>query len=326
MGAGAFGELFQIHNDPRARDQLAYHMIRVVLELHQLMKNSDYDETLIRYLCHPHSAWPQYPDPVDLYLVRAFGGKEEALTYLTDQYGWFWPVAPAKASRSKTGSVKDFSFPLGSAFAAVSGRGPRSNPSSQSSYWKRMLEYNIDWGIPEAAYAGDPPSPAEVSAMVREMVKETCSVAIAFVRSGAKFADDEAMPFYNIDWGIPEAAYAGDPPSPAEVSAMVREMVKETCSVAIAFVRSGAKFADDEAMPGFTGFQLRERSIFGPAKNPFRFGVSPQLEGLARIMSVDSPEDEEEKEDSDEDQSDDLSEEDRNNDAADRDSRDSSSA
>ncbi|KAH9083981.1 hypothetical protein LEN26_020976 [Aphanomyces euteiches] len=254
MGAGAFGELFQIHNDPRARDQLAYHMIRVVLELHQLMKNSDYDETLIRYLCHPHSAWPQYPDPVDLYL-----------------YGWFWPVAPAKASRSKTGSVKDFSFPLGSAFAAVSGRGPRSNPSSQSSYWKRMLEYNIDWGIPEAAYAGDPPSPAEVSAMVREMVKETCSVAIAFVRSGAKFADDEAM-------------------------------------------------------PGFTGFQLRERSIFGPAKNPFRFGVSPQLEGLARIMSVDSSEDEEEKEDSDEDQSDDLSEEDRNNDAADRDSRDSSSA
>ncbi|KAG9415110.1 hypothetical protein AC1031_008536 [Aphanomyces cochlioides] len=187
--------LFQIEHNTKARDDLAYHVVRLVFELHQLIKNSDYDESLIRFLCIPHPAWPQFSDPVDLNFIREAHGSDAAKAYLTEQAGRFWPVVPSKAARAKSGQAKDFSCPLGSAFAVVADRGPRSNNSSRTTYWKQMREYNCDPVSKKSDLPEEPPSKEDV----QEMLRETCSVAAAFIRSGATFPDDEELPFVSVE-------------------------------------------------------------------------------------------------------------------------------
>ncbi|CAK4661839.1 unnamed protein product [Aphanomyces euteiches] len=74
----------------------------------------DYDEeTLVRFLCYPHPAWPQlFRYPVKLGDIVREGGETAAIDFLMSVSTSFWPKYP-KFRRANTKMPEEWSLPVG---------------------------------------------------------------------------------------------------------------------------------------------------------------------------------------------------------------------
>ncbi|KAG9399000.1 hypothetical protein AC1031_012378 [Aphanomyces cochlioides] len=78
--------------DTKAWERLVYRLTRLVAELYILINHSDFKEDLIRFLCHPHPAWPQiFKNPINLLMMGKQLSREVAVNYLMSQSTKFWP-------------------------------------------------------------------------------------------------------------------------------------------------------------------------------------------------------------------------------------------
>ncbi|KAH9112104.1 hypothetical protein AeMF1_013517 [Aphanomyces euteiches] len=83
--------------DTKAWERLVYRLTRLVAELYILINYSDYKEDLIRFLCHPHPAWPQvFKNPINLLVM----GKQQSIEGLRDTFkkkSYRWTRKPSKS-------------------------------------------------------------------------------------------------------------------------------------------------------------------------------------------------------------------------------------
>ncbi|KAG9404237.1 hypothetical protein AC1031_005775 [Aphanomyces cochlioides] len=104
----------------KAWERLVYRLTRLVAELYILINHSDFKEDLIRFLCHPHPAWPEiFKNPINLLAMGKQLSREVAINYLTSQStkidlcsslkqdAGFWEVQPDVSRIEESGSDED---------------------------------------------------------------------------------------------------------------------------------------------------------------------------------------------------------------------------
>ncbi|KAG9402783.1 hypothetical protein AC1031_006332 [Aphanomyces cochlioides] len=151
--------------------------------LYILINNSDFKEDLIRFLCHPHPAWPQvFKNPINLMVMGKQQSTEVAVNYLLSQSSKFWPHVP----------LKSWSYPLGSTFALLRNKTPGKSVSQVVA--KRIFESD-----PEIYGKFDKSDLAGHVSITKEAIESVCKVAADYVdEPGYAFKPETILPFVTV--------------------------------------------------------------------------------------------------------------------------------
>ncbi|CAK4613822.1 unnamed protein product [Aphanomyces euteiches] len=148
-----------------AWERLVYRLTRLVAGLYILINYSDFNEDLIRFLCHPHPAWPQvFKNPINLLVMGKQQSTEVAVNYLLSQNSKFWPRVP----------LKSWLYPLGSTFALLRNKAPGKSVSQVVA--KRIIDSN-----PSVYGKFDKTDLAGHIHLTKEAIEFMCKVAAEYV-------------------------------------------------------------------------------------------------------------------------------------------------
>ncbi|KAH9184814.1 hypothetical protein AeNC1_013209 [Aphanomyces euteiches] len=173
-----------VHDDGQdghqAWERLVYRLTRLVAGLYILINYSDFNEDLIRFLCHPHPAWPQvFKNPINLLVMGKQQSTEVAVNYLLSQNSKFWPRVP----------LKSWLYPLGSTFALLRNKAPGKSVSQVVA--KRIIDSN-----PSVYGKFDKTDLAGHIHLTKEAIEFMCKVAAEYVdEPGYDFKPETILPF-----------------------------------------------------------------------------------------------------------------------------------
>ncbi|CAK4136052.1 unnamed protein product [Aphanomyces euteiches] len=166
--------------DTKTWERLVYRLTRLVAGLYILINYSDFNEDLIRFLCHPHPAWPQvFKNPISLLVMGKQQSTEVAVNYLLSQNSKFWPRVP----------LKSWLYPLGSTFALLRNKAPGKSVSQVVA--KRIIDSN-----PRVYGKFDKTDLAGHIHLTKEAIEFVCKVAAEYVdEPGYDFKPETILPF-----------------------------------------------------------------------------------------------------------------------------------